>query len=242
MMDKLCASSSCIGCLLSPWHIEWSAGSHTNVDRNAVGRHLHSHGAWPFDRGTRPQIIPQSRGQVHLLARCTFIYCGRNQQVTPEEILIRIGVHLRVGGIRQRQRTHHWSPGSCCILGLSQNVRPQLAAYRRVETADRENVRVCCAFCDVPGRAIAAGLTASIVLAMILHNGAECCHHPGAPVQLAGGDLPAETGNIPAPKRNARGTGRESSHNGMAKCLPGRILIPRPVPWEALTPSIPPPT
>ena len=40
-MDKLCVSSSCIGRHLSPWTIEWSVGSRTNVDRNAVGRHLH---------------------------------------------------------------------------------------------------------------------------------------------------------------------------------------------------------
>src|SRR5690349_12300704 len=110
MMDKLCASSSCIGCHLSPWTIEWSAGSRTNVDGNAVGRHLHSHGAWPFDGSMRPQIIPHSRRQVHLLARRAFIYGGRDEQVTPDEILKGVGVHLRIAGVRQGQCTHQWSP------------------------------------------------------------------------------------------------------------------------------------
>src|SRR5207245_2600633 len=110
--------------------------------------------------------------------------------------------------------------------------------HRRVATADRENVRVCRALCDVPGGAIAAGLTASIVLAMVLHYGAERCHHPGAPVQLAGGDLPAETTDIPAPKRDAGGAGGEPGHDGMAKCLPGRILITCPVRRVVLAPCI----
>src|SRR5258706_14800087 len=99
MMDRLCESSLCIGRHVSPWHIEWSACSHTNVDRNAVWRHLHGHDAWPCNGGTRPQIIPHSRRQVHLLARCTFIHRGRNEQVTPEEILIGVGMHLRVAGV-----------------------------------------------------------------------------------------------------------------------------------------------
>src|SRR5258706_402625 len=124
------------------------------------------------------------------------------------------------------------------MLSLAQNIRPQAVAHRRVEPADRENVRVCRALCDVPGCAITAGLATGIVLTMILHDGAKCCHHPGSPVQFARRNLLAETGNIPTPKRDARGTGGESSHNGMAKGLPGRILITRPVGRAALASCI----